>query len=57
MSEYIGMTIQEATIKAQQAGFEVAVEVPGPQFLDCQYRSNRITFKVINGIIQTAKIG
>ena len=57
MTEYIGMTLQEATVKAQQAGFEVEVEVPGPQFLDCQYRSNRITFKVVNGIIQTAHIG
>lgn len=55
--EYVGMTVQEATTKAEQAGFEVAIEVPGPQYLDCQYRLNRITFKVVNGIIQTAKIG
>lgn len=56
-TQYIGMTLQEATIKAQQAGFKVEVKVVGPQYLDCQYRQDRITFKVQNGVVVTASIG
>jgi hypothetical protein len=55
--QYIGMSVQEATVKAQQAGFKVEIEVVGPQFLDCQYRQDRITFKVENGIVTTANVG
>jgi hypothetical protein len=56
-TQYIGMKLQEATEKAKQAGFTVAVEVIGPQYLDCQYRPNQITFKVKDGVIVNANIG
>ena len=51
------MTLQEATVKAQQAGFKVEVEVVGPQYLDCQYRQDRITFKVKNGVVIATSVG
>ena len=57
ITHYIGMTLQEATEKAKQAGFKVEVEVVGPQYLDCQYRQDRITFKVENGVVTSAAIG
>lgn len=56
-TQYIGMKLQEATEKAKQAGFKVEVEVVGPQYLDCQYRQDRITFKVENGVVISANVG
>jgi hypothetical protein len=57
-SQYVGMTEADATLKAKQAGFAiVAVENIGPQFLDCQYRQDRITLKVENGMVVSAAIG
>jgi hypothetical protein len=56
--QYVGMKVEEATTKAKQAGFViVAVEVTGPQYLDCQYRTDRITLKVENGVVVSAAIG
>lgn len=57
LQEYNGMQIEEATQKAQQAGFEVEVENEGMQRLNCEYRRGRITFKVRNGHVVSAEIG
>jgi hypothetical protein len=57
-AQYVGMTSAEATTKAKQAGFAiVAVEITGPQYLDCQYRQDRLTLKVENGVVVSAAIG
>ena len=56
--QYVGMKVEEATTKAKQAGFViVAVEVTGPQYLDCQYRTDRITLKVENGVVVSSAVG
>jgi hypothetical protein len=56
--QYVGMKADEATTKAKQAGFAiVAIEITGPQFLDCQYRQDRLTLKVVNDIVVSASIG
>ena len=55
--EYNGLTIDEATRKANYGGFSVKVENSGVQQLDCAYMPNRITFKVANGLVIGATIG
>jgi len=51
------MAVEEARAKAQAAGFEVKVELPGMQTLNCEYRQGRLTFKVENGVVVGAEIG
>lgn len=51
------MTLAEAKERAKEAGFVVCVEISGQQFLDCQYRQDRITLKVKNGVVVEALIG
>jgi len=58
VQQYVGMTLSEAKAAAQQAGFEVAVEVVnGPQILECEYRAGRVNFRVENGKVVSAHVG
>jgi hypothetical protein len=57
LTQYNGMAVEEARAKAQAAGFEVKVQLPGMQTLNCEYRQGRLTFKVENGVVVGAEIG
>ena len=55
---YRGRLFEEAKRLAEQAGFQVAVEVKGQQVLSNEFRAGRITFKVNEvGVVESAKIG
>ena len=57
LQQFVGMKIEAASLKAKQAGFEVKVEATGIQILNNDYRSGRITFKVVNGAVASAHVG
>jgi hypothetical protein len=57
VSQYVGMRIDEAQSKAQQAGFIVKVEHSGLQPLNNDHNAFRINFKVVNGNVVSAHIG
>lgn len=58
LSQYVGLKLEEASLQARQAGFEVAVERPGIQRLNCEFRQGRITFQVDhNNVVLAAQNG
>lgn len=55
--QYVGMNVNDATTAAIQSGFQVKIELDGPQALNNDFRPGRITLKVRNNIVTSANVG
>ncbi len=55
--QFIGMNLGEAIQMAKNNGLEVHVQTYGPMVLNNEFKPNRVSFKVEQGLVVGASLG